>query len=125
MERLSRHGQALRREAAELNVNEALGRHGPRITATLEQDPWFRALEGQIAELEKQHNDLHATMFAEYEKMGLGKPARQDRLPTLSPQALTRLRIRGGGWARPCGSSMPSTARPKRPTTPRRAYTSR
>ena len=95
LERLHHHRRKLRREAAELNVNEALGRCGPRITATLEQDPWFHSLEGQIAELEKQHNDLHATMFAEYEKMGLGKPARTDRLPTLSPQALTRLRQPG------------------------------
>jgi len=95
LERLHHHRQKLRHEAAELNVNEALGRHGPRITATLEQDPWFRSLEGQIAELEKQRDDLHATMFAEYEKMGLGKPARNDRLPTLSPQALTRLRPPG------------------------------
>ncbi len=54
MERLQRHRQALRREAEELNVNEALGRHGARITATLEQEPWLRALESQIAELEKQ-----------------------------------------------------------------------
>ena len=43
------------------------------LLATLEQDPWFHSLEGQIAEQEKQHNDLHATMFAEYEKMGLGE----------------------------------------------------
>ena len=78
-----------------MNVNEALGRHGARITATLEQEPWFRALESQIAELEKQRNDLHAAMFAEYEKMGLGKPARPDRLPHFSPQALTRLRNPG------------------------------
>jgi uncharacterized protein YhaN len=91
MERLRHHRRKLRHEAAELGVNEALGRCGPRITATLEQDPWFRSLEGQIAEMEKQHNDLHATMFAEYEKMGLGKPTRNDKLPTLSPQALTRL----------------------------------
>lgn len=95
LERMQHHRQKLRREAAELNVNEALGRCGPRIAATLEQDPWFRSLEGQIAELEKQHNDLHATMFAEYEKIGLGKPERKDRLPTLSPQALTRLRQPG------------------------------
>ena len=95
MERLQRHRQALRREAEELNVNEALGRHGARITATLEQEPWLRALESQIAELEKQRNDLNATMFAEYEKMGLGKPAKPDRLPHFSPQALTRLRNPG------------------------------
>ena len=95
MERLQRHRQALRREAEELNVNEALGRHGARIAATLEQEPWLRALESQIAELEKQRNDLHATMFAEYEKMGLGKPAKPDRLPTFSPQALTKLRNPG------------------------------
>ncbi|MGO9110819.1 MAG: AAA family ATPase [Thermoguttaceae bacterium] len=95
MERLHRHRQALRREAEELNVNEALGRHGGRITATLEQEPWLRALEGQIAELEKQRQDLNATMFAEYEKMGLGKPAKPDRLPHFSPQALTRLRNPG------------------------------
>ena len=95
LERLHHHRQKLRREAAELDVNEALGRCGPRIAATLEQDPWFRSLEGQITELEKHHNDLHATMFAEYEKMGLGTPERRDRLPTLSPQALTRLRQPG------------------------------
>ena len=95
MERLRHHRQKLRREAEELDVNEALGRCGPRIIATLEQDPWFHSLEGQIAELEKQHNDLHATMFTEYEKMGLGTPERKDRLPTLSPQALTRLRQPG------------------------------
>ena len=95
MERLRHYRQKLRREAEELDVNEALGRCGPRITATLEQDPWFHSLEGQIAELEKQHNELHATMFTEYEKMGLGKPERNDRLPTLSPQALTRLRQPG------------------------------
>ncbi|MGA2256383.1 MAG: AAA family ATPase, partial [Thermoguttaceae bacterium] len=95
MEHLHRHRQALRREAEELNVNEALGRHGARITATLEQEPWLRAVESQIAELEKQRNDLNATMFAEYEKMGLGKPAKPDRLPTFSPQALTRLRNPG------------------------------
>ena len=89
------HRQKLRREADELDVNEALGRCGPRITATLEQDPWFHSLEGQIAELEKQHNELHATMFTEYEKMGLGKPERNDKLPTLSTQALTRLRQPG------------------------------
>ena len=95
MERLKHHRQRLRREAADLNVNEALGRCGPRIAATLEQDPWFRSLEGQIAEMEKHHNDLRTTMFAEYEKMGLGKPERNDRLPSLSPQALTRLRQPG------------------------------
>jgi uncharacterized protein YhaN len=95
MERLRHHRQKLRREAEALDVNEALGRCGPRITATLEQDPWFHSLEGQIAEMEKQHNELHATMFAEYEKMGLGKPERTDRLPTLSSQALTRLRQPG------------------------------
>jgi uncharacterized protein YhaN len=95
MERLQRHRLALRREAEELNVNEALGRHGARITATLEQEPWLRALESQIGELEKQRQDLHATMFAEYEKMGLGKPAKPDRLPHFSPQVLTRLRDPG------------------------------
>ncbi len=95
LERLNHHRQRLRREAADLNVNEALGRCGPRIAATLEQDPWFRSLEGQIAEMEKHHNDLRTTMFAEYEKMGLGKPERNDRLPSLSPQALTRLRQPG------------------------------
>ncbi len=101
MERLARHRQALRREAEELNVNEALGRHGARITATLEQEPWLRGLESQIAELEKQRNDLNATMFAEYEKMGLGGApgtpgrAKPDRLPHFSPQALTRLRAPG------------------------------
>ncbi len=78
-----------------MEVNEALARCGPRIAATLEQDPWFHSLEGQIAEMEKHHNDLNATMFAEYEKMGLGKPQRNDRLPTLSPPALTRLRQPG------------------------------
>jgi len=95
MDRLHRHRQALRREAEGLNVNEALGRHGPRIAATLEQEPWLRAVEGQIAELEKQRNDLHAAMFAEYEKMGLGKSAKPDRLPTFSPQALLKLRNPG------------------------------
>ena len=34
-------------------------------------------------------------MFSEYEKMGLGKPAKPDRLPHFSPQALTRLRQPG------------------------------
>ncbi len=101
MERLQRHRQALRREAEELNVNEALGRHGARVTATLEQEPWLRALEGQIAELEKQRHDLSATMFAEYEKMGLGGApgtpgrAKPDRLPHFSPQVLSRLRNPG------------------------------
>ena len=95
MERLQRHRQTLRREAEELNVNEALGRHGARVTATLEQEPWLRALESQIAELEKQRHDLNATMFAEYEKMGLGKPAKPDRLPHFSPQVLVRLRNPG------------------------------
>ncbi len=95
IERLQKHRQALRREAEELNVNEALGRHGARITATLEQEPWLRAVESQIAELEKQRNDLNATMFAEYEKMGLGKPAKPDRLPHFSPQVLSRLRNPG------------------------------
>ena len=92
MEHLRHRGQALRREAAELNVNEALGRHGARVTATLEQEPWLRALESQIAELEKQRQELNAAMFAEYEKMGLGQPAKPDRLPHFSPQALVRLR---------------------------------
>jgi uncharacterized protein YhaN len=92
LDRLHRHRQALRREAEGLHVNEALGRQGARIAATLEQDPWLRALESQIADLEKQRQDLNATMFAEYEKMGLGKPARPDRLPHFSPQALARLR---------------------------------
>ena len=73
-------------------MNEALGRHGARIAATLEQEPWLRAVESQIAELEKQRQDLNATMFAEYEKMGLGKSAKPDRLPHFSAQALTRLR---------------------------------
>jgi len=95
MERLHRHRQSLRHEAEELNINDALGRHGARITATLEQEPWLRALESQIEELEKQRSDLHATMFAEYEKMGLGKPAKPDRLPNFSPQTLTRLRNPG------------------------------
>jgi uncharacterized protein YhaN len=95
MERLKHHRQKLRREVEELDVNEALGRCGPRITATLEQDPWFHSLEGQISEMEKQHNELHATMFTEYEKMGLGAPERKDKLPTLSPHALTRLRQPG------------------------------
>jgi uncharacterized protein YhaN len=92
LDRLQRHRQALRREAEELHVNEALGRQGARIAATLEQDPWLRAPESQISDLEKQRQDLNATMFAEYEKMGLGKPAKPDRLPHFSPQALTRLR---------------------------------
>jgi len=92
MERLSRHRQALLREAEALDVNEALGRHGARITATLEQEPWLRALESKIAELEKQRGDLHAAMFAEFEKMGLDKPVKSDRLPTFSPQVLTKLR---------------------------------
>ena len=102
LERLHRRHQSLRREAEELNVNEALGRHGARITATLEQGPWLRALEGQIAELEKQRNDLHATMFAEYEKMGLGgapggapSTLGPGRLPHFAPQVLTRLRNPG------------------------------
>jgi uncharacterized protein YhaN len=95
MEHLQRHRQALHREAEELNVNEALGRQAARITATLEQEPWLRALEGQISELDKQRQDLHATMFAEYEKMGLGKPAKPDRLPHFSPQVLLRLRDPG------------------------------
>ena len=95
IERLHQHRQALLREAEELNVNEALGRHGARITATLEQEPWLRALESQIAEREKQRDDLNAAMFAEYEKMGLGKPAKPDRLPHFSPQALTKLRQPG------------------------------
>ena len=95
IERLHRHRQSLLREAEALNVNEALGRHGARITATLEQEPWLRALESQIAEREKQRDDLNATMFAEYEKMGLGKPAKPDRLPHFSPQALTELRQPG------------------------------
>jgi uncharacterized protein YhaN len=95
LDRLRRHRQTFHREAVGLHVNEVLGRQGPRIAATLEQDPWLRALESQIAELEKQRHDLNATMFAEYEKMGLGKPAKPDRLPHFSPQALTRLRAPG------------------------------
>ena len=90
IERQQHRRQALRREAAGLNVNEALGRNGPRIVATLEQDPWFHSLEGQISEMEKQHNDLHATMFAEYEKMGLGKPETQG--PLAEPFASERSR---------------------------------
>ena len=69
-----------------MNVNEALGKNGGRIAATLEQEPWLRAFwRVRLPSLEKQQNDLNATMFSEFEKMGLGKPARNDRLPHLSP----------------------------------------
>ncbi len=92
IENMHRRGQTLRHEANRLPVNEALGRHGGRIEATLEQDPWLRALESQIADLERQREELHGSMLEEYERAGLGKVSRTDRLPKFSHGDLARLR---------------------------------
>ena len=117
MERLHRRRQTLRREADELNVNQALGRHGARITATLEQDPWLRALESQIAELEKQREDLRARCSASTRRwVSAARPSRtacriSRRRPWCGCAILAAISASAGRSVRR------SAARPRRPTT--------
>jgi uncharacterized protein YhaN len=99
--------KALRREYAELPVNESLWRQAARIEALKEQGPWIAQLQSQIADLEKETGSLASDLAAEGKRLGLA-PVSSDQsgssrtaneplavshpLPQLSPKRLAALR---------------------------------
>lgn len=85
--------QSLRREFAELSVNESLWRQASRIEAFREQTPWIEQLQGQIVELEKESTGLQSQLAAECESLGFSPDQRT--LPELSSRRLAALRSPG------------------------------
>jgi uncharacterized protein YhaN len=84
--------KALRREYAELPVNELLWRQTARIEALKEQGPWIAQLQSQIAELERETGGLASELAAEGKRLGLASPTGTEPLPELSPKRLSALR---------------------------------
>ncbi len=93
VESLAGRRQSLRREFAELSVNESLWRQASRIEAFREQTPWIEQLQGQIVELEKESGGLQSQLAAECESLGFA--ADPSALPELSSRRLAAIRSPG------------------------------
>ena len=91
-EQLRDQRRQLRREAAELKINEPLWRQAARVEALCEQAPWIGTLEEQILELETEIEELRPKVDAEQKRLGLGTPGEVARLPSMSSRLLAALR---------------------------------
>ncbi len=85
--RLKRKRSRLRREIAELKINESLRRHSLRIEALAEQQPWMTSLEKQIRELENDLLDLEANSEETNKQWAVGGAT-----PALTKRAINELR---------------------------------
>lgn len=82
--------EVAKREFAELAINEPLWRRAARIEAFQEQEPWITQLEGQIAALKKEIDQLELALTAEADALGLA--AGWSALPALSAKTFRSLR---------------------------------
>lgn len=92
MNRLRRQWDAIRTEAAGLEINEALWRIGPRIEALAEQESWIGTLQSRASELETEITDLEAQLSTERNRFGFGKATGNNPLPSISTRSLAVLR---------------------------------
>ena len=90
IDQLAAQREAMKREFAELAVNESLWRQAARVEALKEQEPWITQLQGQAVELDNEIAELELELGAEGERLGLGSKA--GALPTFSAKALAALR---------------------------------
>ena len=81
----------LGREAADLKINGALWRLGPRIEGLQEQQQWISSLESRIEQLELEILELESQWEGHCQRLGLGG-AKAPALPAVSPSALAALR---------------------------------
>lgn len=63
--------EEIKRELAQLQVDENLDRHSARVEALAEQQPWARQLEERIAADQKEIAELEAQLNAERQQSGL------------------------------------------------------
>jgi len=92
MDRLRHQWEAIRTEAADLQINEALWRLAPRIEALAEQEPWIDTLQKRTSELETEITDLEAQLLTERRRFGLGKVSDGNVMPSVSARSLSVLR---------------------------------
>lgn len=92
MNRLRDQWEAIRAEAADLQINEALWRLAPRIEALAEQEPWIDTLQKRTSELETEITDLEAQLLTERRRYGLGKVSDGNVLPSVSTRSVSVLR---------------------------------
>jgi uncharacterized protein YhaN len=91
LESLNHEHTEVRQEAAKLAINELLDRQTARIEALQEQQSWLTNLQNQVAELEKEVDQLQSGLAAEQKQLGLSDPARPGKLPELSARVLAKL----------------------------------
>jgi uncharacterized protein YhaN len=89
LDRFVRRRGELRREFADLKLNDSLWRQSARIAALREQEPWIAQLQRQIGDLEKEIADLSSELVAEGQRLGLDAAA---ATPDLSSKKLASLR---------------------------------
>lgn len=78
----------VRRETAELTVNEALWRQSPRIEALHEQADWIENLETRILELETEIAEAQTRLDEEHKRFGFA----DGTMPAVSARSLDALR---------------------------------
>ena len=92
VEQLQRRREEFRREAAGLDLNEALWRQAAQIEALIEQEPWITGLSGQVGELETEIAELQSSLAGEQQRLGLPRQTEPVSLPTVSTASLAALR---------------------------------
>jgi len=88
LDELELRREEIRRERAELEVNDALWRQGPRIEALGEQEAWMDSLAGRVVELENEMAGARSQLERHAQRLGIGRGP----IPSISPQSLAALR---------------------------------
>ena len=92
LDRLQRLREQLRRESAELGINEALSRQTARIEAIQEQEPWIANLQDQAGELAAEIAQLEGRLAAECKSLGLGDAVEPGAVPKVTSHTISLLR---------------------------------
>jgi len=85
--------EEIKRELAQLHVDENLDRHAARIEALAEQQPWARQLEERIATDQKEIAELEAQLNVEHQQSGLHSAGKaHEHSHQVPPRLLATLR---------------------------------
>ena len=92
LDRLQRLREQLRRESAELGINEALSRQTARIEAIQEQEPWIANLQDQAGKLAAEIAQLESRLAGECKSLGLDEGIEPGAVPKVSNHTISLLR---------------------------------